>query len=67
MYRLIMLLFAIIIALLLLVYIIIVVFNINPASYNRVCSYNTSVTIVDNTIYSAFTIDKAILNCLMLF
>ena len=42
-------------------------FNINPASYNRVCSYNTSVTIVDSAIYLAFIIDKTILNYLILF
>ena len=54
-------------ALLLLVYITIVVCNIKLAFYNRVYSYTTSIIIVNSIIYSAFTIDKAILDYLILF
>ena len=64
---LIILLFAIIMAPLLSVCIIMAAFNVNLASYNRVYNYNTSIIIVDNTIYSASTVDKAMLDCLMLF
>ena len=42
-------------------------FNINLASYNRICNYNTSITIVNSLIYLAFTINKAILDYLILF
>ena len=62
-----MLLFIIIIALLLSIYITIVVYNIKLASYNRVYSYTTSITIVNSIIYSAFIIDKAMLDYLILF